>query len=57
MQPNVRRLFTGLTDGTIYGAKLYFSLAGNVSLVYDHRITYFNGESQRTVRVETMITF
>lgn len=57
MQPNVSRLFARLTDGTIYGAKLYFSLAGNVSLVYDHRITYFNGESHRTVRVETMITF
>jgi hypothetical protein len=57
MQPSVHTLFNRLTDGTIYGAKLYFSLAGNVSLVYDHRITYYNGESHRTMRIETMITF
>jgi hypothetical protein len=57
MQPDVKRLFERLTEGTIYGAKLYFALARNVSLVYDHRITYYNGENHRTVRVETMVTF
>lgn len=57
MQPNVDELFTELTDGTIYGAKLYFGLASNVSLVYDHRVTYYGGQSHRTIRIETMITF
>jgi hypothetical protein len=57
MQPNVKRLFDMNTDGTIYGAKVYFSLAPNVSLVYDHRISFYNGERHRTVRVETMMSF
>jgi hypothetical protein len=57
MQPNVSNFFRHLTEGTIYGAKLYFALARNVSLVYDHRITYYNGENHRTVRIETMVTF
>ncbi|MBU0507284.1 hypothetical protein KKH27_00410 [bacterium] len=57
MQPRVRRLFERHTEGTIYGGKLFFALASNVSLVYDHRVTYYNGESHRTIRVETMITF
>ncbi len=57
MQPNVNTLFEHMTDGTVYGAKLYLALASNVSLVYDNRITYFNGEPHRTVRVETMVTF
>ncbi|RPH93028.1 hypothetical protein EHM69_11385 [candidate division KSB1 bacterium] len=57
MQPNVKSLFEGFTEGTIYGGKVYLGLAQNVSLVYDHRITYYNGESHRTVRIETMVTF
>jgi hypothetical protein len=57
MQPNVKNVFDRKTDGTIYGAKVYFALAQNVSLVYDHRISYYNGESHRTVRIETMVTF
>jgi hypothetical protein len=57
MQPDVNSFFKRLTEGTIYGAKFYFALAKNVSLVYDHRITYYNGENHRTVRVETMVTF
>ncbi len=57
MQPNVRRLFQYNSDGTMLGAKLYFSLAPNISLVYDHRVTYYNGESHRTVRLETMVSF
>lgn len=59
MQSDVRanKLFRTSSDGTTYGAKAYFSIAQNVSLVYDHRIAYYNGQSHRTVRVETMITF
>ncbi|HEY3294437.1 MAG TPA: hypothetical protein VGL38_03270 [bacterium] len=57
MQPNVHTLLNRVTEGTIYGAKLYFALARNVSLVYDHRITYYNGQNHRTVRVETMVSF
>jgi len=57
MQPNVQAVFQRQSEGTIYGAKLYFALAHNVSLVYDHRITYYNGRNYRTVRVETMVTF
>jgi len=57
MQPNVNTLLKRLTEGTIYGGKVYVALAGNVSLVYDHRITFYNGKSHRTVRVETMVTF
>lgn len=57
MQPNAKSLFNRVTEGTIYGVKLYFALARNVSLVYDHRITYYNGRNYRTVRVETMVTF
>ena len=57
MQPNVERLFETNTDGTIYGTKVYLGLASNVTLVYDHRITYWNGEAHRSVRIETMMTF
>jgi hypothetical protein len=59
MQSDVsaRKLFRTSTDGTVYGAKAFFAIAQNVSLVYDHRISYYNGQSHRTVRVETMITF
>jgi hypothetical protein len=57
MQPNVTTVFNRTTDGTIYGAKVYFALAQNVSLVYDHRVTVFNGVNHRTVRIETMVTF
>ncbi len=57
MQPNVRELFAYNADGTMIGAKLYIAIANNVSLVYDHRISYYNGERHRTVRLETMVTF
>lgn len=57
MQPNVKRLFEAETEGTIYGAKFFFAMAQNVSLVYDHRVTIANGERQRTIRIETMVTF
>jgi hypothetical protein len=57
MQPNVRRLFQGTSDGTIYGAKVYLGLGSNVTLVYDYRTTYWGGEPQRTVRIEAMMTF
>ena len=58
MEPHVNQLFAETrTDGTMYGAKIFIGLAQNVSLVYDHRITYYNGEQHRTVRVETMVTF
>lgn len=58
MEPNVDRLFSrSRSDGTIYGAKIFIGLAQNVALIYDHRITYYNGEQHRTVRVETMVTF
>ena len=56
-QPNVGRLFHTKTDGLIYGGKLYFAMAENVNLVYDHRISYSNGVRSQTVRIETMITF
>ena len=39
------------------GAKLYFAIAANVSLVYDHRLTYENGQARRTIRLETMVSF
>ncbi|MBI5059061.1 hypothetical protein HZB60_04675 [candidate division KSB1 bacterium] len=57
MQPNVREVLKRTTDGTIMGVKLYFAIAQNVSLVYDHRLTYENGEALRTIRLETMVTF
>jgi hypothetical protein len=57
MQPNVETLFKTATDGTIYGAKVYLALGTNVTLVYDHRVTYWGGEPHRTVRIETMMTF
>jgi len=58
MEPHVDELFRkSPTDGTIYGAKIFIGLAQNVALVYDHRVTYYNGERHRTVRVETMFTF
>jgi hypothetical protein len=56
-QPNVGTLFHTNTDGLIYGGKLYFAMAENVNLVYDHRISYSNGVRSQTVRIETMITF
>lgn len=57
MQPNVKELFDRTTDGTILGAKIYIALANNISLVYDHRLTYYQGEPHRTIRVETLVTF
>lgn len=57
MQPRVEHVFQGLTDGTIYGGKIYLALAQNVNLVYDQRVIYYNGESHRSIRVETMVTF
>jgi hypothetical protein len=57
MQPDVNQVLKHTTDGTIYGGKVYVSLAQKVSLVYDHRITYFNGKANRTIRVETMMSF
>ncbi|MBK6910118.1 MAG: hypothetical protein IPH10_04175 [bacterium] len=56
-QPNQPEFFNEPDDGTIYGGKLYVGVAPNVNLVYDHRVTYANGEQYRTVRIETMITF
>lgn len=56
-QPNKPKFFDTLTDGTVYGGKVFFALAENVNLVYDHRVTYANGETYRTVRIETMIAF
>ncbi len=56
-QPNKPKFFDTASDGTIYGGKFFIALAPNVNLVYDHRVTYANGESYRTVRIETMIAF
>ncbi len=58
MEPHVNKLFGATrTDGTIYGAKVFIGLAQNVAIVYDHRVTFYNGERHRTVRIETMFTF
>ncbi len=57
MQPNVTRLFRTTTDGTIYGTKIYLGVAPNMTIVYDHRVTYWGGEAQRSVRIEAMVTF
>jgi hypothetical protein len=57
MQPNVTQLFQTTTDGTVYGAKVYLGVAPNMTLVYDHRVTYWGGEAQRSVRIEAMVTF
>ncbi len=56
-QPNQPEFFAEPSDGTIYGGKFFIGLAPNVNLVYDHRVTYANGEQYRTVRLETMISF
>ena len=56
-QPNRPEFFEKLSDGTIYGGKFFIALAPNVNLVYDHRVTYANGETYRTVRIETMVSF
>ncbi|MCB9357099.1 MAG: hypothetical protein H6508_04125 [Calditrichaeota bacterium] len=56
-QPNKPEFFEKLSDGTIYGGKFFVALAPNVNLVYDHRVTYANGETYRTVRIETMVSF
>ncbi|MCC6475545.1 hypothetical protein IT157_00705 [bacterium] len=56
-QPNQKEFFTEPDDGTVYGGKLFVGLSTNVTLVYDHRVSYANGEQYRTVRIETMITF
>jgi hypothetical protein len=57
MQPNVKSLFRTTTDGTIYGTKVYVGVAPNMTIVYDHRVTYWGGEAQRSVRIEAMVTF
>jgi len=56
-QPNQPEFFSDPKDGSVYGAKLFVGVAPNVNLVYDHRVTYANGEQYRTVRIETMISF
>lgn len=56
-QPNQPEFFNELSDGTIYGGKVFFGIAHNVNIVYDHRVTYANSDTYRTVRIETMVTF
>ena len=58
MEPHVNKLFAkARADGTIFGGKIFIGLASNIALIYDHRVSYYNGEQNRTVRVETMVTF
>jgi len=58
MEPNVDKLFAkSRSDGTIYGGKIFIGLAQNIALVYDHRVTYYNGQRNHSIRVETMVTF
>lgn len=56
-QPNREKFFERPYDGTVFGGKVFFALAENVNLVYDHRVSYANGEKYRTVRIETMVSF
>ncbi|MBL0060247.1 MAG: hypothetical protein IPP40_01820 [bacterium] len=56
-QPNQPEFFSEFSDGAIYGGKVFFGIAPNVNIVYDHRVTYANGDTYSTVRIETMVTF
>jgi len=56
-QPNADKLFSTESDGTVIGYRIGTSLGGGLSLVYDNRTIYQNGEPNRIMTIETVMRF
>lgn len=56
-QQNVDKPFTMDADGTVLGYKVGFAVGGGVSIIYDNKTIYNNGEPNRIMTIETALTF
>ena len=56
-QPNADKIFTTDSNGTVLGWRVGFEVGSGVSLIYDNRTIYYNGEPEHIITVETAITF
>jgi hypothetical protein len=56
-QPNADKIFSRESNGTVLGYRIGFEVGGGVSLIYDNKTIYYNGEPNRITTIETAITF
>lgn len=56
-QPNAEEAFTTDVDGTVLGYKIGVALGGGLSIIYDHKTIYYNGEPNRIMTIETALVF
>ncbi len=56
-QPNADKLFNYDSDGTILGYKVGFDMGSGLTLMYDNKTIYHNGEPNRITTIETVMRF
>ncbi len=56
-QPKADKIFSTESDGTVIGYRIGASMGKGVMLVYDNKTIYHNGEPNKIMTIETVITF
>ncbi|NQS97630.1 MAG: FecR domain-containing protein [candidate division Zixibacteria bacterium] len=56
-QPNVDEIFSAKSDGTVIGYRVGIGMGAGVTLIYDNKTIYYNGEPNRIMTIETAISF
>jgi hypothetical protein len=56
-QPNAENLFETKSNGTVMGYKVGLAVSESVTLIYDNKTIYYNGEPQKIMTIETAISF
>ena len=56
-QQNVNQPFKIDEDGTVLGYKIGIEVGSGVSIIYDNKTIYYNGEPNKIMTIETALTF
>jgi hypothetical protein len=56
-QPNAEKAFSTEADGTVLGYKVGVAVGSGVSVIYDNKTIYYNGEPNHIMTIETALTF
>ena len=56
-QPNVDGIFGAKSDGAVIGYRIGIGMGAGVTLIYDNKTIYYNGEPNRIMTIETAISF